>query len=79
MYKLEFIMSDSLYYLLIDLLTHTHTHTHTISVLKNILNIFHQSVCLLYNVATVLYFCFLTLQNEKIHSSQFSLFKLNYV
>ena len=75
MYKLEFIMSDSLYYLLIDLLT----HTHTVSVLKNILNICHQSVCLLYDVATVLYFGFLTLQNEKIHSSQFRLFKLNYV
>ena len=77
MYKLEFIMSDSLYYLLIDLLTHTHTHT--ISVLKNTLNIFPQSVCFLQDVVTVLYFCFLTLQNEKIHSSQFSLFKLNYV
>lgn len=61
-------MCDSLCYLVIDVMKHVNIppHTHTI-----ILNISFPK-----EVATILYFCFLAPQNEKIHSSQPSEYNL---
>lgn len=45
------------------------------------MSFFKTVVSFLKDVATLLQFCLLTLQNEKMHSSQpseFNLFKLNY-